>query len=94
MEELSLILGIITYIFTITLLIVAIIIGIRIIGLTDKIDRILDEVEEKVNSLNGMFNVFNKFSLGMELVSSKVTGTISNLIGKVFKKKKEEEDSE
>ena len=94
MEEMSLILGIITYIFTIILLIVAIIIGIRIIGLTDKAEKIWDDVEEKVNSLNGIFNVVNKVSLGMETIGNKITGTITNLISKVFKKKKEEEEDE
>ena len=94
MEEMSLILGIITYIFTIILLIVAIIIGIRIIGLTDKAEIILDDVEKKVNSLNGIFNVVDKVSLGMEKIGNKITGTITNLISKVFKKKKEEEEDE
>lgn len=68
MEELSLLLGIITNIFTIILLVVAIIIGIRIIGLTDKAEKILDDVEEKINSLNGIFNVVNKVSLGMDAI--------------------------
>ena len=94
MEEMSLILGIITYIFTIILLIVAIIIGIRIIGLTDKAEKILDDVEKKVNSLNGIFKVVDKVSLGMETIGNKITGTITNLISKVFKKKKEEEEDE
>lgn len=94
MEEMSLILGIITYIFTIILLIVAIIIGIRIIGLTDKAEKILDDVEKKVNSLNGIFNVVDKVALGMETIGNKITGTITNLISKVFKKKKEKEEDE
>ena len=94
MEEMSLILGIITDIFTIILLIVGITIGIRMIALADKADKILDNVEEKVNSLNGIFNVVNKASLGLETMSSKITGTIASLFGRVFKKKKEEEDNE
>ncbi len=94
MEEMSLILGIITDIFTIILLIVGITIGIRMIALADKADKILDDVEEKVNSLNGIFNVVNKVSLGLETMSSKITGTIASLFGRVFKKKKEEEDNE
>ena len=94
MEEMSLILGIITYIFTIILLIVAIIIGIRIIGLTDKAEKILDDVEEKVNSLNGIFNVVNKVSLGMDAIGNKITSTITNLVSKVSKKKKEEKEDE
>ena len=94
MEELSLLLGIITNIFTIILLVVAIIIGIRIIGLTDKAEKILDDVEEKINSLNGIFNVVNKVSLGMDAIGNKITSTITNLVSKVSKKKKEEEEDE
>lgn len=94
MEELSLLLGIITNIFTIILLVVAIIIGIRIIGLTDKAEKILDDVEEKINSLNGIFNVVNKVSLGMDAIGNKITSTITNLVSKVSKKKKEEKEDE
>lgn len=94
MEELNLLLGIITNIFTILLLVVAIIIGIRIIGLTDKAEKILDDVEEKINSLNGIFNVVNKVSLGMDAIGNKITSTITNLVSKVSKKKKEEKEDE
>lgn len=94
MEELNLLLGIITNIFTIILLVVAIIIGIRIIGLTDKAEKILDDVEEKINSLNGIFNVVNKVSLGMDAIGNKITSTITNLVSKVSKKKKEEKEDE
>ncbi len=94
MEEMSLILGIITYIFTIILLIVAIIIGIRVIGLTEKADKVLDDIQEKVNSLNGMFSVVNKVSSSMELISSKIASAVANLIGKVLKRKKEDEEED
>ncbi len=94
MEEMSLILGIITYIFTIILLVVAIIIGIRIIGLTEKADKVLDDIQEKVNSLNGMFSVVNKVSSSMELISSKIANAIVSLFGKVLKKKKEDTEED
>lgn len=94
MEDMSLILGIITYIFTIILLIVAIIVGIRIIGLTEKADKVLDDIQEKVNSLNGMFSVVNKVSSSMELISSKIANGIVNLFGKVLKKKKEDNEED
>lgn len=94
MEELNLLLGIITNIFTIILLVVAIIIGIRIIILTDKAERILDDVGEKINSLNGVFNIITKFSLGMDAIGNKITSTITNLVSKVSKKKKEEKEDE
>lgn len=94
MEDMSLILGIITYIFTIILLIVAIIVGIRIIGLTEKADKVLDDIQEKVNSLNGMFSVVNKVSSSMELISSKIANGIVNLFGKLFKKKKEDNEED
>lgn len=94
MQEMSLILGIITYIFTIILLVVAIIIGIRIIGLTEKADKVLDDIQEKVNSLNGVFSVVNKVSSSMELISSKIANAIVNLFGKVLKKKKEDNEED
>ncbi len=94
MEEMSLILQVLTYIFTIVLLIVGIIAGIRIIRLSDKADKVLDELRDKVNSLNGAFNVVNRFSSSIDLVSSKIIGVVTNFIGKVLKKKKEDIDDE
>ncbi len=94
MEDISIVLQVVTYIFTIALLIIGIIIGIKVIGLSDKVDKLLDDLQDKATTLNGAFNVVNKFSTGMDLVSSKIINTITSLISKIIKKKEDEDENE
>ena len=95
MVDLSTTLPILLYIAGLVLLIVLIIVGIKLIGLLDKFDRIADNVEVKITSLDGAFNIVDKFSDSVAMVSdSLVTGTVkllSNVFGK-NKTSKEDED--
>lgn len=94
MINVSELLQIMTSIFTIILIIVVTILGIRLIQIVNKAEQLLDDVEEKVNSLNGVFGVIEKASQGLDLIGSKFIDSITNLIYKFFKKKKEEDDYE
>ena len=95
MVDLSTTLPILLYIAGLVLLIVLIIVGIKLIGLLDKFDRIADNVEVKITSLDGAFNFVDKFSDSVAMVSdSLVSGTVkllSNVFGK-NKTSKEDED--
>ena len=95
MVDLSTTLPILLYIAGLVLLIVLIIVGIKLIGLLDKFDRIADNVEVKITSLDGAFNIVDKFSDSVAMVSdSLVSGTVkllSNVFGK-NKTSKEDED--
>ena len=93
MEILNAILPVLLYVFGIILLIVLIIIGIRMIQVLDKVDRIVDNVEEKVNSFNGFFEVLDKTGYGISMIGDKVINLFSGVISKIFNKnKKDEED--
>ena len=48
METLNAVLPILLYIAAIVLLVVLIIIGIRVLGMLNRVDKVLDDVEEKV----------------------------------------------
>ncbi len=96
MEFLSQLLPILIYILLIVLLFVGIIIGIKIIITMNRVEKIVDNVEHKVNALNGIFDI-------IEITSGKITGAFekvfdfgSNIIGKLmFKGKgKEEKNNE
>ena len=93
MLELNTILQMVTYIFTIVLLVVCIIIGIKLIQLENKAEKILDDVDKKMSSMNGLFQVITKTSSTIDLISSKIVNKIMELIGNLLKKKKEDEDS-
>lgn len=79
------------YIFGIILFIVMTILGIRTIQVLDRTEKVIDNIEEKVNTLNGFFNVINKATTSIDLISSKVVGSVIGLIEKIFKRKKEDD---
>jgi len=93
MEFLNQFLPILLYTAGLILLIVLIVLGIKLIGVVDKFDRIADNVEEKVNSFNGALAVFNKAANGIASISDSVVFGITSAISKVFgKNKKNKED--
>lgn len=85
-------LPVLLYTFGIILLIVLIILGIRLIQILDRCDKVIDNVEEKVNSLNGVFSVINKTSYGLSMISDKVISGVVGMISRIFNKKKDKEE--
>ncbi len=95
MEFLNVLLPMLLYIFGIVLLIVLIVLGIRLIQTIDRANRLLDDVEEKVQTLNGFFHLIDTITDRLSFLSDKIVDTVSNAIGKLFnRKKKEEKDYE
>lgn len=93
MDVLNAILPVLLYIFGIILLIVLIILGIRMIQVLDKVEHIVDNVEEKVNSFNGFFDILDKTGYSISMIGDKVISLVSGIISKIFNKnKKNEED--
>ena len=85
------------YVVAIILLVVFIVVGFKLIKLLDKIDRIADNVEDKVNSFNGAFSVIRNAADGIASISDTVTFGVSSAISKIvnkFTKKKEEDEYE
>ena len=70
----------------ILLLVVGIILGIRLIQVMDKADRILDNVEDKVNTLNGIFSVIDKATSGLDIIGNKFIGMFTDVLAKLFKR--------
>lgn len=93
-------LPIVVYFLLIILLIVGIILGVRLIGAMDKVDEVLDNMQRKVNSLNGLFSVIDFTTDKISAFSDRVVDVISGFIGRIGRKKKskydesEEEDYE
>ena len=90
-------LPVIIYLLLIVLIIIGIIIGIRAIQTMRKLDKVVDNVNDKVESLNGLFNIVDFTTDKISLITDKVDDGASNLIGSIFKKrkrKKYEDDEE
>lgn len=75
----------------IILLIILIILGIKLILVVDKTDKLLIDVQDKVNSFNGIFKLIDLTSAKLSIGITSLIEGIINLINKIFKRKKEDE---
>lgn len=87
-------LPIVIYILLIILLIVGIILGIRSIQTLNKVDKVVDDVNDKVQSLNGFFNLIDFTTDKIVSVTDKVVDGVSGLIGRMFFKNKNKKNDE
>ena len=55
-----------------------------------KTDKILDEVDEKVKSLDNLFLAVDKVGYGINKVTDTVTDRIVNFVSRIFKKRKDD----
>lgn len=99
MEILSTVLPIVIDVLIIVLLTVLIIVGLKLIGIMDKADRLLNNIEEKVNTFNSFFGFMSVVNEKFAGVTEKVASIIEALIQKVSRRKPkkvkvDEEDEE
>ena len=90
-------LPLIIYVLIIILLVVGIVIGIKTIITMDKVDKIVDSVNNKVESLNSIFNIVDFASDKITVFIEKTVDFVSDLISKLWYKKsidKEDEEDE
>lgn len=87
-------LPIIIYALIIIILIVGIILGVKSIKTMNKVEKVVDNVNDKVESLNAVFNVIDFTADKIASFTDKIVDGVSSLFGKMFlsKKKDEEED--
>ena len=83
------VLPVILYILGSILLVVLIILGIKLIVTMNKIENIVDDINGKVKSLNGIFSVIDMTTDKLALLSDKTISFISDMIKKIFNKRKE-----
>ncbi len=100
MEELMSILPIILYILGGILLITLIILSIKLIKTINRMNKVVDDVEVKVKSLNGFFSAVDFITDTLSGLSDRIVEAITHSISnfftkkKISKKKKEEETDE
>ena len=89
-------LPIVIYFLLIILLIVGIILGIRSIQTLNKVDKVVDDVNDKVQSLNGFFNLIDYTTDKIVSVTDRVVDGVSGFLGTLFggrnKKRNDEEE--
>lgn len=93
---LNLVLPVLLYVFGIILLIVLTVFFIRLMFTLQKVDKVVDDVSDKVDSLDGLFKIIDATTDGISLFSETIVGTVSKFFYKVLKprkKHKKEEDT-
>jgi hypothetical protein len=76
------------------LVVFLIVVAIKLIGTLTRTNALLDNIEKKVHSVDGVFDVIDKVTDGVSSVSDVVVSGITNAIEKVFSKKEEKEEEE
>ncbi len=94
MEFLQAFLPIMLYLVVIIFVIILIIFIVKAIEMLDRVNRIADDVEKKLNTLNGVFSVIDIVTDKVSLLSDFVVTTLSNAICKVLKRKRKENDTD
>ena len=90
--DVNALLYVLLYVAGIVLIIVFIIVGIKLIGILDRVDKVVDNVEEKINSFNGAISTMSKAADGIANISNSLVFGISSVVSKIFNKKIKEEE--
>ena len=93
MEFFTEVLPILINIALFVLLIILIIVGIRFMGLIDRMNRIADNVETKLNSVNQAVDVLSRTVNGIAGITDSIVSGVTTAIMKIFHKNKKEEES-
>ena len=86
------ILPIILYTLLSILIIVLIIFIIRLFKTLKKVDKTIDDLNIKLNKVNGVFDIVNKSTDAISIISDKIVNGTMTLVSKIFKNKKREDD--
>lgn len=78
------------YILLIILLIILIIVGIKVIKLLDKSDKLMDDVQDKIDSFNPIFSLINMTSTKFNGIVTTIIDLIVSLLKKIKNKKEDE----
>ena len=88
MEFLLKFLPIIIYILLIIILVIGIILGVKSIITLNKVEKVVDDVNDKVQSLNGFFSIIDFTTDKLALVTDKLVEGIGSLFSRLFTSKK------
>ena len=94
MEFLLQVLPIIIYFLLIIIIVVGIILGIKLIITIDKVVKVVDDINDKVEKVSPLFDTLGMISDKVSGVIGTVFSSIENLIVKLFLKNKNKEDME
>ena len=83
------ILPVVLYILGAILLVALIVLTVKLTITVHKIDKIVDNITDKVTALDGLFSVVNAVSNKFTFITDKVVNIIYSLIEKITKRKED-----
>ena len=87
-------LPIIIYFLLIILLIIGIILGIKAITAMNKVEKVVDDVNKKVESLNGFFSIIDFTTDKIVAFSDHLIDMLTSVFTRLFYKKKKNKNDE
>lgn len=87
-------LGIMLYVVLIILVIIFIILGIKLIKTLGKIDKVIEDVNGKMNKVDGIFDIIDRTTDYASTISDKIIGGISSFVNVLFKRKRGKDNDE
>lgn len=90
MEILANFLVILLYMLLAALLIILIILFIKLIQTTNRLNKIVDDLEFKLKTLNGIFGFINGATNGLSHISDVIFDKITKCTSKIFKKERKD----
>ncbi len=96
MEFLLQFLPIVIYFLLIIILVIGIVLGIKSIITITKVEKVVDDVNDKVQSLNSVFSIIDFTTDKLAMITDRAVELISSIFSKLFigKKKKGEDKDE
>lgn len=91
MEALKIALPVIIYVLLAILIISLIVLVIRLISVLDNANKLVKNVEEKVNKFNGVFNAVDSTCQALSFAGSKLSTFIVSAVTKLLRKDEENE---
>ena len=85
------VLPMIVYLLLIVLLIVLIILGIRMIAVVNRTDKLLEDVQNKVSALDSIFNLVDMASSKLTTGLASMIDVVVGFVKKIFNKRKDDE---
>lgn len=82
------------YVLGIALLVVLIVLGIKLIYLTDRANVVLDDLEKKAKTLDMFFNVIDTVTDTLSYLSDTVVDTVVAGLSRLFPKRKKHTNKE
>ena len=92
MNALEVFFPVVMYVLGSILLVVLIILGVKLIITMNKIEGVVDDINKKVTSLDGLFSIIDMTTDKLSLLSDRMVDGITFLIKKIFGHKKGKDD--